>query len=455
MDLKFYLLLFLIFSSVNGERKWLSSHSGMDKIGTLTSSNVKNLCDPNVEQISGYFKIEGSSNENYFFWFFESRDSPSNDPVIIWLTGGPGCSSMLALFAENGPCSVSNDGVSTEVNPFSWNSHANIMWVDQPAGVGFSYGDRDDYDQNEAEVGEDMYHFLKAFFDTYPQYATQDFYVFGESYGGHYVPAVAYEIYQQNSQDSSKPINFKGLGIGNGLTDPLIQFNYYAEMAMNNTYGVKAVTEEQYTNMVRTTPKCIRLIKACQTYTASCAVAQEYCEAIALGPYEESGLNVYDIRSPCGDSSLCYDFSPIDKFLRLESTLEALGVSQKSAAWNECNNQVNRDFTNDWMKNFHTNLIPLLESGFQVLIYAGDADYICNWIGNKAWTLALDWSGKSGFNAALDKPWVVNGKQAGIVRSYEGFTFLQVFEAGHMVPMDQPEAALALLQTFIEHSSFA
>jgi cathepsin A (carboxypeptidase C) len=120
------------------------------------------LCDDSVASKSGYYKVEGSKNLNYFYWFFESRSDPTNDPVIIWLTGGPGCSSILALFAENGPCSVNADGTSTIPNPFSWNSNANIMWVDQPAGVGFSYGDKSDYDSNEAEVADDLYHFLQV-----------------------------------------------------------------------------------------------------------------------------------------------------------------------------------------------------------------------------------------------------------------------------------------------------
>eukprot|EP00638_Chattonella_subsalsa_P003430 CAMPEP_0117757314 /NCGR_PEP_ID=MMETSP0947-20121206/14652_1 /TAXON_ID=44440 /ORGANISM="Chattonella subsalsa, Strain CCMP2191" /LENGTH=455 /DNA_ID=CAMNT_0005577173 /DNA_START=124 /DNA_END=1491 /DNA_ORIENTATION=- len=448
----FYILLFISISCA-AERQWTSFHQKKNYKGTLEASNVEDLCDPDVGQLSGYFKIQGSSNKNYFFWFFESRNEPSTDPVIVWLTGGPGCSSILALLAENGPCTVSSDGTSTEFNPFSWNSNANIMWVDQPAGVGFSYGDSEDYDHNENEVGLDMYHFLKEFFLTYPQYASQDFYVFGESYGGHYVPAVSNRIFEENKNDDH-PINLKGIGIGNGLTNPLVQFEYYAEMAMNNTYGVKALSEHEYKVMKEETPKCLKMIEACQAITSTCGIAQQYCDMVTLLPYQRTGLNVYDIRVPCGEADLCYDFSHISKFLQLESTLQALGVSDDSATWEECNNQVNRDFSKDWMKNFHSNLVPMLESGIEVLIYAGDCDYICNWMGNKAWTLELGWEGKEAFNAASDVDWMVNGAKAGVVRSSGGLTFLQVFEAGHMVPMDQPEAALELLQTFITKQSF-
>uniref|UniRef100_A0A6S9GAZ6 Carboxypeptidase n=1 Tax=Heterosigma akashiwo TaxID=2829 RepID=A0A6S9GAZ6_HETAK len=431
------------------ERIWKSHLHGSQETGSLQVKSTNGLCDPDVDQLSGYFKIDGSVNKNYFFWFFESRDSPSTDPLIIWLTGGPGCSSILALLAENGPCTVNEDGASTTVNPFSWNSHANIMWVDQPAGVGFSYGAASDYDRNEAEVGEDMYHFVKEFLAQYPQYAAQDFYVFGESYGGHYVPAVSSRIYRGNQEGDGAPVNLKGIGIGNGLTNPLVQFEYYADMAVNNTYGVKAISDHDYLAMKAATPKCLKMIEACQSYTAACALARAYCDAVTLMPYQRSGLNVYDIRRPCGDSSLCYDFAPISKFLQLESTLAALGVSEESARWEECNNKVNGMFASDWMKSFHGNLVPMLEGGVRVLVYAGDCDYICNWMGNKAWTLALGWAGQAAFNRAEDRDWVLDGERKGVVRSAGGLTFLQVFEAGHMVPMDQPAAALALLQAFV------
>ncbi|CAM9980796.1 unnamed protein product, partial [Hapterophycus canaliculatus] len=94
-----------------------------------------------VKQVSGYFKIqdEGATDKEYFFWMAESQENPSEDPVVLWLTGGPGCSSTLALLAENGPCTVNEDGETTTPNPSSWNSRANVIWVDQPAGVGFSY----------------------------------------------------------------------------------------------------------------------------------------------------------------------------------------------------------------------------------------------------------------------------------------------------------------------------
>lgn len=321
--------------------------------GTLRDAPVENgLCDSSVKSLSGYFNIDSEYEKNYFFWFFESRSEPSNDPLIIWLTGGPGCSSQMALLSENGPCTPTPDGLDTVNNPYSWNNNANIMWIDQPSGVGYSYGDKKGYDHNETEVSEDLYSFLQEFFTAHGEYLPNEFFVFGESYGGHYVPAISSRVYQGNQAKEGLHINLKGIGIGNGLTDPVIQYQYYPEMAMNNSYDIKCVTDEQYTSMVEHVPKCTKMAEACQLDVEACEPADTYCNLFETTPYYSSGLNPYDIRKPCGDDPLCYDFSNIDTFLNLESTRKALHVSDEVKTWESCNNGVNAMFVSDWMRNF-------------------------------------------------------------------------------------------------------
>merc|ERR1712183_832159 len=103
---------------------------------------------------------------------------------------------------------------------------------------------------------------------------------------------------------------------------------------------------------------------------------------------------------------------------------------------------------------------PMLAAGIDVLIYAGDQDFICNWLGNEKWTLALDWAHKAEFNAAKKKPYIVSGtevgakdgKEVGELRSLSNFHFLRVYQAGHMVPLDQPEAALGMLNALLDGS---
>ena len=145
------------------------------------------LCDPGVKQYSGYIDLTTGA-KHLFYWAFESRNDPATDPVILWMTGGPGCSSAVALFGENGPCKVNADGTATKLNPYSWNRNATLIYVDQPAGTGFSYGAKD---ATEAGVARDMVDFLVQWFRTHGKFSDHDLYVTGESYAGHYVPAVS------------------------------------------------------------------------------------------------------------------------------------------------------------------------------------------------------------------------------------------------------------------------
>merc|ERR1712039_606324 len=135
------------------------------------------------------------------------------------------------------------------------------------------------------------------------------------------------------------------------------------------------------------------------------------------------------------------------KFLNDKAVQKQLGVDMK---FRSCNLILNKAFTVDFMKNYHQLIPPMLAAGIEVLIYAGDQDFICNWLGNEKWTLALDWPHKDQFNAAGKTPFVMTGKEVGELRSVENFHFLRVYQAGHMVPMDQPEAALGMLNALLD-----
>lgn len=117
---------------------------------------------------AGHIKLTNKEDDHYFYWFFESRTSPETDPLVLWLTGGPGSSSMFALLTENGPCTIQGD-LSTKLNPFSWNT-TNVIWLDQPTGVGYSFGSPADKDFNETNVGENIYWFLRGILEKHPQF---------------------------------------------------------------------------------------------------------------------------------------------------------------------------------------------------------------------------------------------------------------------------------------------
>jgi len=432
---------------------------------SLTDGTVAaDFCDASSPvSLSGYMDVKGSkydkfgANKHLFYWMHEKRAKTKatdpNIPFILWLTGGPGCSSTLALLTENGPCAVKKSADGTEINPHSWTEAAHMLWLDQPAGVGYSYGRTNDF--NENMVGEDAYYFLQAFFKAHPEYAKNPLFIFGESYGGHYAPAIAHRVWMGNKdkKEGTDHINLKGLAIGNGLTDPEIQYKYYPEMAYNNPHNIKAIGKLEYTAMKKAVPTCLKMIKDCNTAklgfmaTFKCQSAFNYCNMAMQVPYQLSGKNPYDISKKCEVKPLCYDFSHVTKFLDLESTRKALNVVPKSPKWQSCNMGVNMMFHKDWMGDFAPEVKDLLEAGIPTLIYAGDLDFICNYIGNKAWTLAMDWKHKDDFNGAQDHEW---NNKTGLARSSHGLTFLQVYDAGHMSPADQPEVTLAMVKQFTE-----
>ncbi|KAI8060608.1 prepro-carboxypeptidase Z [Gongronella butleri] len=413
---------------------------------TLSFKQPK-LCDPSVKQYSGYLSV--GKDEHYFFWFFESRRNPAKDPFTVWLNGGPGCSSMIGLWEELGPCRVNEDGTKAVFNDKgSWNQVSNMLFFDQPAQVGFSYGANKVHSTNEAAVYS--YKFLQVFFEAFPQYRQHDFHFFGESYGGHYIPAFADYLLKQNEKlkghaKKEKRINMKTIGIGNGMTNPLVQNPYLEVMACNSSYGSVLPAKDCQT-MLDNQPKCTKLTKTCYKTNSvkDCVKAQNFCADQVEGIYYNSNRSAYDVRT---SESIPNTYI---KFINSTATMDLIGAKTH---YTECSDKSFELFlaTGDRVKNFAPNVADLLNHGIRVLIYAGDADYICNWYGNYAWVSELDFHGSKKFRKHKLAPWKVGGKEVGQVQRGGGLTFVRVYASGHEVPYYQPEAALAMFKAHLDN----
>lgn len=347
------------------------------------------------------------------------------------------------MLVENGPCHIGADAKTTTSNPYSWNSKANLLYLDQPAGTGFSTGSQTDH--NETQVAEDGWNFLQAFYQANPELLKNPLYIAAESYGGHFGPSVAYKILKANQAGQGTKLPLAGLAVGNGLTTPVVQYQYYPEMAYNYSIqklGHPVVSLSTYQQMQSSVPTCVQWLQACQDDVSACPTSEALCNMAEMDPYSATGLNPYRIDLKCAVQPLCYNFTAPSDWLNSEAVQSALGVNKP---WNSCNFTVNGGFGFDWSRDFNQTIPPLLEAGMKVIIYAGDLDFVCNWLGNRAWVRALQWSGQSQFNAATVADWTLaDGTVAGTKQTYEGLTFLRVYDAGHMVPMDQPAAALEL-----------
>jgi cathepsin A (carboxypeptidase C) len=180
----------------------------------------------------------------------------------------------------------------------------------------------------------------------------------------------------------------------------------------------------------------------------SCLPASIYCNNAFIGPYQQTGRNVYDIREDCEGGGLCYpQLKWMEAYLNRRDVIEAVGSEVKS--FDSCNMDINRNFVmnGDWMQPFHR-LVPKILDEIPVLVYAGDADFICNWLGNQAWMEALEWKGQKAYNRA-DLEDLSAGDAYGKVKSAGNFTFMRIYGAGHMVPFNQPENALDMFNRWL------
>jgi carboxypeptidase C (cathepsin A) len=398
---------------------------------------------PNITQHFGYLEANSKYGVELFYWEFDSLSKPQTDPLVLWLTGGPGCSSELALFFENGPYTVNPDGQTLKFNPYTWNRFANLLFVDQPGGTGFSYvRNKHGYVTNEQQIAEDMYTFLVAFYNKYPRFKNVDFFITGESYGGHYIPAIASYILQQNAKGGFQ-IPLKGVAIGNGFIDPEIQDKSFGPFL----YAHNMITESQLASVQDQYTVCKRDIDNGNYDSAFLSCNRVLSLALSYA----GNINVYDIRKQCNPPPLCYNLDPIANYLDSSYVRNKLGVGDRT--WESCNFNVYTRLENDFERSY-LGLVPTLLQKIRVLFYNGNYDLICNFYGTSELLDSMQWPGQSCFNSATNTTWHVNGRVAGTARSCQGLTYVVVWDAGHMVPHDQPQNALDLLQRFLQNKPF-
>ncbi|CCO37649.1 carboxypeptidase C [Rhizoctonia solani AG-1 IB] len=426
------------------------------------------LCDPGVKQYSGYLDV--AETKHLFFWFFEARNNPETAPVVIWLNGGPGCSSTMGLFFALGPCSIEKDGNGTTLNDWSWNNNANLLFIDQPAGVGYSHNTGPEVTDSFV-AAEDMWSLLQLFYKRFGQYAGE-LHVAGESYAGTYVPHIANAIWKNNKKlaenDELVKVNLTSILIGNGLTNPTYQFPVlYDWWCGNGKWPVYDKDSAVCKQLARDIPVCQRLVKSCEDYDSDivCGTAGLFCFDRTLGQLGKSGLNPYDARIKCshkGDSE-CYDASRwITTYLNKPEVKKELG-GRPDVAFGSCNTTVYTGFikSGDAARNSAPLLPELINDGVRMLIYAGDADLLCPGTGQIPWMEHLDTRFQQKFLDSPAKDFRTHNRTAGFVRSTGGnkeaghVAYVEIFEAGHMAPYDQPDAALDMFNRWIWNKPLA
>ncbi|KIM42877.1 hypothetical protein M413DRAFT_444511 [Hebeloma cylindrosporum] len=418
------------------------------------------FCDPTVNVYTGYLDVDAGA-KHLFFYFFESRRNPEKDDVMMWINGGPGCSSSMGLLMELGPCNIDMQNVSsngTVWNPYSWNAEANIFFLDQPVGVGFSYADYGETVETTEDAAKNIHAFISIFFETFPQFSGRPLHLSGESYGGRYLPVFASEIYDKNqiaAQEGRPTINLQSVLIGNGITDisTLYQGRYEVECG-TASLPVPFQSIAVCVRMKTALPRCKKAMQeSCidQFDSMSCRAAVKFCDSELSTGMWATGKNVYDISKPC-EGNLCYRESDVIKsYLDLPEIRELLGV-ETPYNFSSCSFTVGQGFNahmDKWAVHTQDYVANLLDRGVRVLIYAGTYDWQCNWVANKLWVDKLEWSGSSAYAAAGWRDWFLGGKKVGEVKETPLLTFATIRGAGHMVPHDKPAESLAMVSRWL------
>lgn len=284
---------------------YLTTQASMFSIKEVAETSTIVWPEPSFH---GLIPIPRVANSDIFYWWFPSRNDRAKDPLILWLTGGPGCSAELALFVENGPYKLSKDAKTILKNEYSWNTNANLLYVDQPLGVGYSerkkVKEEVGLDTSENQVREDMFYFLQEFVKLYPEFKGRDFYITGESFAGHYIPQVGNYMFK-NQKDID--LQLKGLAIGNGFVNPSVQYKGYADFAYRHDL-IGILQLEDYTKAF---DHCQRMMK--DQIPGGYLICYSLADRLASNDLGEPLFNQYDVTK-ASLGKLGYDFSNISHF---------------------------------------------------------------------------------------------------------------------------------------------
>ncbi|KAG1693726.1 hypothetical protein DVH05_023127 [Phytophthora capsici] len=430
-----------------GEQLFAQASDLIEEYPTTTS-----LCGENLAKETGTLN-------NLYYVFYQTSAVKVDIPVILWLSGGPGCSGLVALLFENGPCSFDDETDSISLNPYSWTGLAHVIYLDQPKGTGYSDGDNGiTHPWSLGTAADDMKEFLQQFYLLHPELKANGFYIFGESYAGHYVPDLAVRMLDQ---DRSLP-TLKGIAIGNGVVSttawaasilPFFQSSPYE-------YDFLGSNEEDFHEISdrfkSTIANCVRSgnLRHSDSINPACDAALESLnniEGSTATAVLNLGRNVYDIRRECHQDDaiqLCYRFSRLETFVNTPAATAYFDEAPHK--WKLCSSgALQRLAAMDQLEESESNVVQTLEHGVRVLIYGGDADTVVNWMSQDSWTRNLDWMHQEAFRSASFNEQMFNGRSIGQVRTSHGLSFMRVFNAGHMVPHDQPAIAYEMVRSFL------
>lgn len=375
-----------------------------------------------------------------FYWYFEPPNVTdiSSLPLILWLQGGPGSSSMLGAFFEHGPVALNSDGQLLPRDPrAAWASYAPVLYVDSPVGTGWSWARENGYAKSQADVAYALARFLDLFAARHGASGKRRLVLAGESYGGHYVPALG-NFLVQNQGPFMPPFHLEAVMVGDGLTDPATQVLTKPKEA----YAFGLVDEQQLA-------KAEQLAQAAHDLAMSGRWVEAAEQRYAMEDLVKNAsmINPYDVRT-----TEQYDWQQdrMQKFFGKKSNKDLLHIPENLNFGTDP--KVVENLKADVMKSQKAHVEDLLKAGVRVLLYQGQFDWKDGFVSNEAWIRTLSWTGTQQFLASPRKIWrrQSDGEIAGYWKSFENLEQVVVLGAGHLVPMNQPLSAADMMLRFLK-----
>ncbi|KAF9651698.1 alpha/beta-hydrolase [Thelephora ganbajun] len=374
-----------------------------------------------------------------FFLMIKARRRVDKERILFWFNGGPGCSSFDGLLLESGPLRM-KDGI-LQVIEGGWDEYSTIVFVDQPPGTGYSYTSTNRYVHELTEAARQYMEFMRNFYKIFPEYQEVDTYLGGESYAGQYIPYFA-----DSMLEAGLPRTLKGVAIGNGWIDARRQYPAYLEYGLK--HGLVEAGSDHYKKTKSETDACIERLKKIKdkepVKESGCenilAVVAESRNKMVEGNITEC-VNIYDIQLddtyPACGSDWPYELANITEYLQRKDVTAALHATGKSTGWIECDSAVHTAMMNQNSESAVA-LLPRILEKVSVMLFAGDQDLICNYVGIEALISALTWNGETGLGKVQTQSWTVDGTPAGTWVTSRNLTYVKIFNASHMAPYDNP-----------------
>ncbi|TKW01906.1 hypothetical protein SEVIR_8G209200v4 [Setaria viridis] len=411
------------------------------------------------DMYGGYVTVDEGAGRALYYWFQEADRAtadPATAPLVLWLNGGPGCSSVgSGAFEELGAFRVNTDGQTLLLNEFAWNKAANVLFLESPAGVGFSYSNTSsDLVVGDDRTARDSYIFLVKWFERFPQYKYRDFYIAGESYAGHYVPQLSQLVYRNNIGVEKPFINFKGFMVGNGLIDDLsdmigmLEYWWHHGLISDETLA-SGLDVCLGSSLIHPSPECQKIcdvqaakemgkIDGYSIYTPPCERGNPYDRMLERSR-RPLMLPPYD---PC---TAWYSTNYLN-IPEVQNAMHANVSGMIKYPWTMCNNPIYDNWTTITP---NVSMIPiykeLIGAGLKIWVFSGDTDTAVPLSSTRRSLAALGLPVKTSWY-----PWyMVPTEVGGWSMEYDGLTYVTVRGAGHEVPLHRPEQALVLFKQFL------